>query len=424
VARPDSRTAKGNRPANDARGRTAAAAGSVIVALGAAGWAVPFLGFATPLSLALAVMILAPIAFGWGAQVQGAVAGAGIIAYVWGIPVGTSLPERLPNIILALTVGLVASIVSALLLDRHREAERVQRQKLARKTQEALSGLEIRAGVGSLTHGGTGIDVDDPVASIERIAVELGKGRVELRKQILHEREMNAHFIGQAAHEFRTPLAVIQTAAEALKLYSGRMSSHQQHVRLSKIEESVTQMTELLHNALTFSRADAGKVKVERKPIDLRAIAQEVARDVQANIGPRDFQVSVRGAARLPQLDESLAREIMINLLTNAAKYSPEGGHIEVEVVTGATEVRIRVTDSGIGIAPADQEHIFEAFRRGANVGDIPGTGLGLAITKRAVESHGGTITLESKLGAGTTFTVTMPERTESAEPLLARQAS
>ena len=93
-------------------------------------------------------------------------------------------------------------------------------------------------------------------------------------------------------------------------------------------------------------------------------------------------------------------------------------------MVTGATEVRIRVTDSGIGIAPADQAHIFEAFRRGANVADIPGTGLGLAITKRAVESHGGTITLESKLGAGTTFTVTMPERTESAEPLLARQAS
>ena len=311
MARPDSRTAKGNRPANDARGRTAAAAGSVIVALGAAGWAVPFLGFATPLSLALAVMILAPIAFGWGAQVQGAVAGAGIIAYVWGIPVGTSLPERLPNIILALTVGLVASIVSALLLDRHREAERVQRQKLARKTQEALSGLEIRAGVGSLTHGGTGIDVDDPVASIERIAVELGKGRVELRKQILHEREMNAHFIGQAAHEFRTPLAVIQTAAEALKLYSGRMSSHQQHVRLSKIEESVTQMTELLHNALTFSRADAGKVKVERKPIDLRG-SRRRSRDARRH-RPRDFRC---GAWRRPpaELDESLAREIMINL--------------------------------------------------------------------------------------------------------------
>lgn len=422
AATKDSRPTRGGRPASSSTQRTLLPAVGMIVVLGAAGWAVPVLGFATPLAIALGVMVLAPLVFGWGAQTQGGIAGAGIIAYVWAIPVGTSLPERLPNILLALAVGLVASIVAALLVERQREMERAQRKMIARKTQEALAGLEIRAGVGSLTHGGTGVDADDPVASIERIAVGLGRARVELRKEILHEREMNAHFIGQAAHEFRTPLAVIQTAAEALKLYSGRMSSHQQHVRLTKIEESVTQMTELLHNALTFSRADAtGKVKVERKPVDLRAIAQEVARDVQTNIGQRDFQVSVRGAARLPQLDESLAREIMINLLTNAAKYSPEGGHIEVEVVTGATEVRIRVTDHGIGIAPADQEHIFEAFRRGANVGDIPGTGLGLAITKRAVESHGGSVTLESKLGSGTTFTVTLPERTEAAEPPLAR---
>jgi signal transduction histidine kinase len=153
-------------------------------------------------------------------------------------------------------------------------------------------------------------------------------------------------------------------------------------------------------------------------------MAQEVAREVQASFGERQITVTIRGAARLPQMDPSLAREILINLLTNAAKYSPDGGPIEVDVHTGATEVRIKVTDHGIGIAPNDIEHVFDAFRRGANVGDIPGTGLGLAITKRAIEVHGGTITVESRLGAGTTFAVTMPERVEQVDPIAGRRSA
>jgi signal transduction histidine kinase len=407
----------------DARSGAAVRALVVIVVLAGLGWTVPIVGLVTPTCLAVGLLALAPIAFGWSPQVQALVAAGAAAGYVWCIPTYAALPERLPSLMLALGGGLVVSLVSAFLVENRREVERIQRKKIAQRIQEALSGLEIRAGFGSLTRHGPGSEDDDPVTSIERLAVELGRARVEQRKEILHEREQNAHFIGQAAHEFRTPLAVIQTAAEALKLYSGRMSSHQQHVRLVKIEDSVGQMTDLLRNALTFSRADAGKIKIERQPVDLRAIAQEVGRDIQQNFGEHQINVVVRGAARLPQLDPSLAREILINLLTNAAKYSPDGGEIEVEVFTGSTEVRIKVTDHGIGIAPADQEHVFEPFRRGANVGDIPGTGLGLAITKRAVETHGGTISFESRVGTGTTFTVSLPERIEVRDPL-ARRAS
>jgi signal transduction histidine kinase len=394
-----------------------------IALLASLGWTTPILGLVVPTSLAVGIMVLAPIVGGWGPPLQGLVAAGGIAGFLWCVPTDAALPERLPSLLLALTVGLGTSVVAAFLLESVHESEHVQRRRIAQRMHEALAGLEIRAGVGNLTHHAGGVDTDDPVATIEQIAQGLGRSRVEQRKEILHEREMNAHFIGQAAHEFRTPLAVIQTAAEALKLYSGRMSSHAQHVRLVKIEESVQQMTDLLHNALTFSRADAGKIKCERQPVDLRAVAQEVARDLQANLGEHQIVVAVRGTARLPQLDPSLAREILINLLTNAAKYSPAGGQIDVEVFTGTSEVRIKVTDHGIGISPADQEHVFEAFRRGGNVGDIPGTGLGLAITKRAVETHGGTVAVESRLGVGTTFTVTLPERVERNEPGYARRA-
>jgi signal transduction histidine kinase len=387
------------------------------------GWIVPIVGLVAPTGVAVTIMMLAPVACGWAPAAQGAVAAAGIVGYGWCVASTAALPERLPSVMVALGIALVASVLAASLLETAREAERLQRQRMTQRMQQALAGLEIRAGVGNLTKHSTGVDMDDPVTSIEKIAQGLGRARVEQHKEILHEREQNAHFIGQAAHEFRTPLAVIQTAAESLKLYSGRMSSHAQHARLVKIEQAVDQMTTLLHNALTFSRADVGKVKIERQSVDLRAMAQEVGRDIQANFGEHKINVAVRGAARLPQLDASLAREILINLLTNAAKYSPEGGEIEVEVFTGSTEVRIRVTDHGIGIAPDDVDHVFEPFRRGGNVGDIPGTGLGLAITKRAVESHGGTIECESRLGSGTTFTVSLPERIERADPAFTRRA-
>jgi signal transduction histidine kinase len=404
---------------------TALQAAMVIAVLGAAGWVAPIAGLAAPVGLAVGTLVLAPIACRWSPQIQGVVGAAAIAAYVACVPSDAALPERLPSLMLALGVGLTISVLAAFLLENQGQAERLERVRTAKKTRDALQGLEIRAGLGSLTHGGPSEpDADDIGASIERIAVGIGHAMVEQRKAVLHEREMNAHFIGQAAHEFRTPLTVIQTAAEALKLYSGRMSSHAQHVRLVKIEDSVQQMTDLLRNALTFSRADAGKIKAERQPVDLRAVAQEIARDLGTSFGEHQIVVSVRGAARLPQLDPSLAREILINLLTNAAKYSPGGCQIDVEVFTGTSEVRIKVTDHGIGISPGDQKTIFDAFRRGANVGDIPGTGLGLAITKRAVETHGGSITVESKIGSGTTFTVTLPERAEAIQPGLSRRAS
>jgi signal transduction histidine kinase len=413
------RTAKDAMPAPRAAGTsTTAGAVSVVAVVTALGWVAPIIGLVGSTGLAIAILVLAPLAGGWKMQVQALVATGAAGTYLWCLPAAAAM-SGWSSLVIALAGGIVLSMVAASVLDRQREAERVQREKINKRMRDALAAFEIRAGVGGLTQQASAsvVDADDPVASVERIAVELGRTRVEQRKDILKEREMNAHFIGQAAHEFRTPLAVIQTAAEALKLYSGRMSSHAQHTRLTKIEESVQQMTTLLHNALTFSRADAGKIKIERQAVDLRAIAQEVARDVKVSFGEREITVAVRGAARLPNLDPSLAREIMINLITNAAKYSPQGGPIEVEVVIG-TEVRIRVTDHGMGIAPGDIEHVFEAFRRGGNVGDIPGTGLGLAITKRAVETHGGTVEVESKLGSGTTFTVTLPDRTERAETI------
>ncbi len=407
----------------------APAASFLVALIAAAGWAVPLAGPVVPTAVAVGMLVLAPTVFGWGWRVQSLVAAIGIAGFAWLAPAG-DLSATLSGVV-ALVLGSTCSLVGTVEFDRQRSAERVEQQRFAARTQEALATLATRASAavpatqtpeerraGSASQAGS-----DPVATVERIGAAFDELRRQHRRELLRDREMNAHFIGQASHEFRTPLSVIQTAADALKLYSGRMSSALQQDRLTKIEEAVQEMTKLLHNALTFSRVDAGKIKCERGPVDLRALGREVVRDVQANLGEREIGLTIRGTARLPQLDASLTREILSNLLTNAVKYSPDGGKIDVDIMVGEADVQIRVADEGIGIKPEDQAKVFEAFGRGGNVRSIPGTGLGLAITKRAAEVHGGTITLESRHSGGTMFTVTLPEGVELGQPAQRRTA-
>ena len=109
------------------------------------------------------------------------------------------------------------------------------------------------------------------------------------------------------------------------------------------------------------------------------------------------------------QMDEKLLGHILTNLLSNAIKYSPEGGTVQFDLVCTGFEAVFRITDRGIGIPEEDQQHLFESFSRASNVGTIQGTGLGLAIVKKAVDLHGGTISVQSQVGVGTIFTVTLP---------------
>jgi signal transduction histidine kinase len=108
-------------------------------------------------------------------------------------------------------------------------------------------------------------------------------------------------------------------------------------------------------------------------------------------------------------MDKKLLGHIVTNLLSNAIKYSPQGGTIQFDLICNATLVVFRIQDSGIGIPKQDLEKLFDSFGRASNVGTIQGTGLGLAIVKRCIDLHGGKITVESELGVGTTFTVTLP---------------
>jgi signal transduction histidine kinase len=240
----------------------------------------------------------------------------------------------------------------------------------------------------------------------------------ELAAERTRVAELQTRFVAQASHEFRTPLSVILASAEVLKRYAARMSGAQQQERLTKIEGSVRHMVDLLDDVLVVGRVDSGRMVCEPQPIDLAALCYEMLADVRTG-ATEAHRLELSGVTSGPDrvmLDPKLIRQVLRNLLTNAIKYSPAGGLVELAVERAAASVTFRVTDEGIGIPPEDQPRLYESFHRGANVGKIPGSGLGLAIAQRAVALHGGTIAATSELGCGTTFTVVLPVRQALAD--------
>lgn len=246
-----------------------------------------------------------------------------------------------------------------------------------------------------------------------RVAVERELAAVKEEAKVASEKvrlaEMRSRFIAQASHEFRTPLAVILAATDVLTRYEGKMDLAERRRRLGKIRTSVQQMIELLDDVLAYGRGEAGKTPCVRRPVDLRALCEEVLAEVETTAAATRSLVLACDAGATARVDPRLVRQILGNLVANAIKYSGDDAPVAVSAAVTAEAVELRVTDAGIGITPGDQAHLFEPFHRGENVGSRPGSGLGLAITKEAVASHGGTIAVESAEGVGTTFTVVLP---------------
>jgi signal transduction histidine kinase len=161
---------------------------------------------------------------------------------------------------------------------------------------------------------------------------------------------------------------------------------------------------------LQLSRIQSGRLEFNPVTIDLDSLCRSVIDEFESRSDiAHEFIYRHDERVHEVQLDKKLMRQVINNLASNAVKYSPEGKQIFVSLDYAETSVVLSVRDEGIGIPEADLRHLFEPFHRASNVGTISGTGLGLAITKEAVELHGGTIHVETQLGTGTTFTVTIP---------------
>jgi len=223
--------------------------------------------------------------------------------------------------------------------------------------------------------------------------------------------QMRARLVSMASHEFRTPLTSILAAADTLDRFADRIPRERQREKLGKIRDQVRHLTRLLDDVLVLGRVESGRVTCSPEPIDLAALCREIVEETeQVTQATGRLVVDSAGLSSTVSLDPHLVRTVLGNLLSNAVKYSGAEETVRCALASEKGRVTIRVTDRGIGIPPEDQPHLFEPFHRACNVGQVAGSGLGLVITKKAVELHGGTIDVETSVGRGSTFLVTLPE--------------
>jgi PAS domain S-box-containing protein len=239
------------------------------------------------------------------------------------------------------------------------------------------------------------------------------RAEVELLSALQREKElseMKSKFVSIASHELRTPLATILSSAELLEYYSSGLSADDRLKMLHGIQGGVKRMNGMIEDVLVIGKAEAGALQFEPKPVDLGDLCHKVVEELRGGVAKQHViqfeQQFERGSLNL---DEKLLRHILTNLLSNAVKYSAPGTTVSLLLAERDGQALIEVGDQGIGIPADDQARLFESFHRASNVGNRQGTGLGLVVVKKAVELHGGTIAIDSKVDAGTRISVRLP---------------
>ena len=264
--------------------------------------------------------------------------------------------------------------------------------------------VERDAGGRALRMTGVNVDIDDR----KRAEAEL-LAAVQREKELS---EMKSKFVSTASHEFRTPLATMLSSAELLEHYAESLSPAEKVNLLQTIQGSAKRMSEMIDDVLTLGRAESGVLKLNLGPTNLRELCGRVVSEFRIAQGKQHIITLDDRFDRLEaHMDERLLRHILNNLLSNAVKYSPPGSEVTFSLARRGEQAAIEIQDRGIGIPLEDQPRMFESFHRASNVENRPGTGLGLAIVKKAVELHGGEISLTSAVGSGTRFTVMIPLR-------------
>jgi signal transduction histidine kinase len=211
-----------------------------------------------------------------------------------------------------------------------------------------------------------------------------------------------------ASHELRTPLSVISVSAQSLGTNRDSLSPQQQTTTIERIQLAARRMGQLVEDILMLTRAEAGKLEVNPEILELGLFCRQVCDQIQLQPGQAlvlegsDIETKV-------YFDKKLLHSVLTNLLSNAAKYSPPHCPIRLVVTATADNWIFQVIDQGMGIPTAAQEKVFEAFYRGANVGQVQGTGLGLAVAKTCTELMAGHLSVESEPPNGTCITATLP---------------
>jgi PAS domain S-box-containing protein len=271
----------------------------------------------------------------------------------------------------------------------------------------------VHDATGAVTHF---VGIQHDVSEQVRTREALEESQMLLKQSLHKEKELNeikSAFISMISHEFRTPMTGIKTSSALLRRYGHIFEEEKLQRHYNNIETSLTRMDRLVDDVLFFSRAEAGKLKIHRKPVNLKTYFESLQERMDQEFRHRTINYHYN---LLPEseatymLDEHLLDHILQNLIGNALKYSTDTLPVDVFVDDQSTDLKFTVKDRGIGIPMDDQEQLFEPFHRARNVEARKGTGLGLNIAKRAAGLMDGGITFMSAESVGSTFVVNLPK--------------
>jgi signal transduction histidine kinase len=223
-------------------------------------------------------------------------------------------------------------------------------------------------------------------------------------------RKIQSEFITSMSHQFRTPLATFQSSVELLEYYCASGNEERQHETFRKIKRTLSYLNATIENITSLYKYSSARARLQFQNIDLRKFVGDLLDELVFSISNTHLlQFYIQPDLKEINGDEFVLKQILLNLIHNAIKFSPEGGQIKLDIQKTGRQIEFVVRDEGIGIDKTDLKKIFSPFIRGKNVTLIQGAGLGLSIVKNLVRLHKGKIYCESKLNEGTTFRVKIP---------------
>ncbi|HZJ61712.1 MAG TPA: PAS domain-containing sensor histidine kinase [Chitinophagaceae bacterium] len=254
--------------------------------------------------------------------------------------------------------------------------------------------------------------VEERTLILREALQRLEESQKELSEMLQKEKELSeikSRFVSMASHEFRTPLSTVLSSASLLSKYTSAEDQDKRTRHIEKIKGAVKHLNDILEDFLSLGKLDEGKVESHSSEFNLEAFLYDLVDEAKGLLKKdQHIHFMYQGAPEVLS-DKKLLKNILVNLITNAIKFSPDDGIINMRADVADSHGIIAVSDNGIGIPKADLEQIFSSFYRAANATNIQGTGLGLHIVKRFTELMGGSVNIDSELDRGTTVTINIP---------------
>ncbi|HEY6502808.1 MAG TPA: PAS domain-containing sensor histidine kinase [Chitinophagaceae bacterium] len=254
--------------------------------------------------------------------------------------------------------------------------------------------------------------VEERTVILREALMKLEQSQKELSESLDKERELNeikSRFVSMASHEFRTPLSTVLSSASLISKYPNTEENEKREKHVRRIKDSVNYLNELLEDFLSLGKLEEGRVSITVTTFNIKDFFADIIDETKAIMKTgQELKISYEGADEFIT-DKRMLKNILLNLLSNATKFSEEGKNIWVDVSNTGRVLSVTVKDEGIGIPEDDLPYLFDTFFRGKNVSNIQGTGLGLPIIKRYLNLLNGDITVSSRYNEGTTFCIKLP---------------